>query len=33
MFEFMLNNNNARSGFTLQNKKWDGLKSAIKVAG
>jgi hypothetical protein len=33
MFEFVQNNNNARSGFTLLKKKQDGLKSTKKVAG
>jgi hypothetical protein len=31
--EFVQNNNNARSGFTLLKKKRDGFKSAKKVAG
>jgi hypothetical protein len=31
-FEFVQNNNNARSGFTLLKKKRDGFKSAKMVA-
>jgi hypothetical protein len=33
MFEFVQNNNNASSGFTLLKKKWDGFKCAKKVGG
>jgi hypothetical protein len=33
MFEFVQNNNNARSGFTLLEKKPGGFKSAKKKAG
>jgi hypothetical protein len=32
-FEFVQNNNNARSGFTLLRKKRDGFKSAKKKGG
>jgi hypothetical protein len=32
-FEFVQNNNNARSGFTLLKKKWDDFKSAKEGGG